>query len=74
MQKVCQIHEKQFKMGAKLVEQSMKKHLWNRYENLLVETASKMRPRGAKKSFWEGSEKTYGFLIEIWSENGGLEG
>ena len=45
MQKMCQIHEKQLKMGAKILEKSMKKHLWNRYENLLVENANKLRPR-----------------------------
>ena len=32
------------------------------------------RPRGAQKSSWEGSTKTHGFLMEIWTENGGLEG
>ena len=45
MQKVYQIHEKLFKMGAKIIEKSMTNHLWHRYENLLVENANKMRPR-----------------------------
>ena len=45
MQKVYQIHEQLFKLGAKIIDKSMKNHIGNRYDNLLVENANKMRPR-----------------------------